>query len=167
MQCNKMRLSPVFRSFARHLSIIAVFVGGGWTSSAVAAPFPAYQVRLEIVRNGIFLGAPEATVLTGTPIPVEVLAAHPGALRVMQRVTAFPGAPEHKALLELEILGASQGALPRRLAAPTLGVSLGHAQTYELRTDQGSIRIRATVDGLADSPVTAADGLQTFAYPGI
>lgn len=162
-----MRISPVSRSTARTLSIIAAFAGCGWLPSVAAAPFPAYQVRLEIVRNGVFLGAPEATVATGLPIPVEVLAARPGALRVMQRVTAFPGAPDDKALLELEILGGVQGRSPRRIVAPTLGVSLGKAQTYELLTEQGSIRIRATVDGVAEAPLAATDGLQTFAYPGI
>lgn len=154
----------------RTASIIAAIGFCGWAASvpaAAPAPFPAYQVRLEIVRNGIFLGAPEATVATGMPSPVEVLTARPGALRVMQRVTAFPGAADDKALLELEILGPNRGAYPRRIVAPTFGVSLGRTQTYVLSTEQGSLSIRATVEGVNQAPQLPVDGLETFAYPEI
>lgn len=151
--------------------IIAVIASAGWAGDALAAtdrvPFAAYQVRLEVVRNGVFLGAPEATLVTGTPSPVEVLASRPGALRVMQRVTAFPGAADDKALLELEFLGSGQGPVPHRIVAPTIGVSLGRTQSYQLRTEQGELRIQATVEGLDQAPAVADDGLRTFAYPEI
>lgn len=167
MHCNIMRWKPVFRS----LSIIAAFCCGGWVMSAgaatEAAPFAAYQVRLEVMRNGVLLGSPEATLATGLPSPVEVLASRPGALRVMQRVTAFPGAAGDKALLELEFLGQGRGEVPNRIVAPTIGVSLGRAQIYEMSTEQGFLRIRATVEGLDHAPVVATDTLETFAYPEI
>lgn len=153
------------------MGIIAAICGCGWltsaTAAAEAAPYAAYQVRLEIVRNGVFLGAPEVTLATGMPSPVEVLESRPGALRVMQRVTAFPGAGGDKALLELEFLGPGQGAVPQRIVAPTLGVSLGQSESYEMSTAQGRLRIRATVEGLDQAPDVATDTLQTFAYPEI
>lgn len=151
--------------------IIAAICGAGWqtsvTAAAEAVPYAAYQVRLEVVRDGVFLGAPEATVATGTPSPVEVLESLPGTLRVMQRVTAFPGAGGDKALLELEFLGPGRGEAAHRIVAPTIGVSLGRAQSYEMSTEQGRLRIRATVEGLDRAPEAAIESLQTFAYPEI
>ena len=72
------------------------------------------------------------------------------------------GAADDKALLELESLGPNRGAYPRRIVAPTFGVSLGRTQTYVLSTEQGSLSIRATVEvKTADAMEKTADFLKT------
>lgn len=157
----------------RASSIIAAIGGtlllllGGYADAARAAKpsvFAAYQVRLEISRNGISLGAPESTVVTGESASLELgSAAHPGRVTMQQRVTGFPGADDSKALLELEFYRQGASRL-HRIVAPTFGVDLGRAQHYELRTEQGVIRILARVDGLHEAPGASTPGIQTAPY---
>lgn len=129
--------------------------------------FPAYHVTLEIARNGVHLGTPASTIAAGMPSRVEVgHQSRPGALMLQQRVTGFPGSADSKALLELEFFGSS-GGRRSRIAAPTLGVDLGQSELFEVKTEQGTMSIRATVEGRANSPAEAASGPVGIPFPEI
>lgn len=129
--------------------------------------YPAYEVALEISRNGVYLGGPVATAAEGEPTTADLFtpARSVPALRVSHRVTPFPGAEDSKALLELELFGVDRDGEARRLVAPTIGVDLGTEQSYEVRTPQGVISVRARVEGLALLDGTERDGPQGMAYP--
>lgn len=129
--------------------------------------YPAYEVRLEISRDGVHLGAPVATVSEGEPSTADLFtpARRQAALRVSHRVTPFPGAEDSKALLELELFSVDREGHARRLVAPTLGIDLGTEQAYEVGTPQGVIEVRAVVEGLALLDGTDRDGPQGQAYP--
>ncbi|MGQ0699234.1 MAG: hypothetical protein ACT4PZ_13435 [Panacagrimonas sp.] len=130
--------------------------------------FAAYHVILEIVRNGIHLGTPEATVAAGESSRVEVGPhSRPGTLMVQQRVTGFPGSSSSKALLELEFFGSSGGGRSSRIAAPTFGIDLGQSELFEVTTEQGTMSVRATVEGREHAPPQAASGPVGIAYPEI
>lgn len=149
--------------------IIAVFganlllMGLCLTAARASTPpaFAAYQVRLEISRNGVSLGAPESRVASGEAANLALDAGRRGAGMVQQRVTGFPGASDYKALLELELYGPGGRD---RIVAPTFGVDLGRAQLYELRTAQGLIRIVARVDGLEVATDTPRADIETMPY---
>ena len=129
--------------------------------------YAAYHVRLEVSRNRIHVGAPELTVPAGESATAQIYTGQRSApLLVNQRVTRFPGAGETRALLELEIFRLD-GDEPRRLVAPTLGVELGRAETYEVATAQGLLTVRATVEGR--DPVSGAEtgGPATSPYPAL
>jgi hypothetical protein len=129
--------------------------------------YPAYQVSLEISRNGVHLGAPVATAPEGEPITADLFtpARQQAALRVTHRVTPFPGAEDSKALLELELFRVDSGGEARRLVAPTIGVDLDTEESYEIRTPQGVITVLARVEGLALFDESDRDGPQGVAYP--
>lgn len=140
---------------------------GATTEALAPTGFAAYQVRLEITRNGVALGSPESTLARGESASLELIGgARQGNVLVQQRVTGFPGAGDYKALLELELYGPSRSG-SQRIVAPTFGIELGRSQLYEMRTEQGLIGIRATVDGLATAPDADSSGIQTMAYPEI
>lgn len=169
-------MNPMNRTLRRSIRIIAALALSSLGSTVHAddalgsdpiAGYASYHVRLEVVRNRVYMGAPEQLLSAGEPASAELDPGSPrGALRIQQRVTRFPGAGRTMALLELEFFGLDGGE-PQRLVAPTLGVELGVAQTYELRTPQGLINVRATVDGL--DPVHEEAGSQplTIPYPTI
>lgn len=159
----------------RHDRIIAAITFpllAGLSSAAPAdnpptARFAAYYVSLEIVRNGVHLRTPASTIPAGRPFRVEVgPQSRPGALMVQQRVTGFPGSSDSKALLELEFFGSS-GGRNSRIAAPTLGVDLGQSELFEVKTEQGTMSIRATVEGRQNAPAEAAAGPVGIPYPEI
>ncbi len=128
--------------------------------------YPAYEVRLEVARNGVHLGAPVVTAPEGESSTADLfLPRHRDALRVSHRVTPFPGAADSKALLELEFFGVGGDGRARRLVAPTLGVELGMVEYYEVRTTQGIITVRAIVEGLALLDDSLGGGPRGFAYP--
>ena len=128
--------------------------------------YPAYEVRLEVARNGVHLGAPVVTAPEGEASTADLfLPRHRDALRVSHRVTRFPGAEDSKALLELEFFGLGSDGRARRLVAPTLGVELGMVEYYEVRTAQGVITVRAMVEGLARLDDRFDKGPRGFAYP--
>lgn len=150
--------------------VVNLLLGGAYAVSATASTptaYATYQVRLEISRNGIYLGAPESTVANGESASLELngAASHRGAI-VQQRVTGFPGASDYKALLELELYGQGDAG-SQRIVAPTFGVELGRSQVYELPTDQGLIRILARVDGLQAETGEAPADIQTTPYTDI
>ena len=129
--------------------------------------YPAYEVSLEISRDGVHLGAPVATAYEGEPTTADLFtpARRQAALRVSHRVTAFPGAEDSKALLELELFRVDRDGQARRLVAPTIGIDLGMDHAYEVQTPQGVIHVRARVEGLALLDGTGRDGPQGVAYP--
>jgi hypothetical protein len=161
MPCKLRIIAPIA------LNLLVCSVTTATALETLQPGYPAYQVSLEIARNGVHLGAPVATSPEGEPITADLFtpAQRQAALRVSHRVTPFPGAEDSKALLELELFGIDGNGTTRRLIAPTLGVELGTDQTYEVRTTQGVIRVRARVEGLAVLETAQPDGPQGFAYP--
>lgn len=158
------RSKIIIAAFAVDLLFATAFAP---VAQALAPPaFAAYQVKLEITRNGISLGTPESTVTTGESASMELSAARPARMLLQQRVTEFPGAGETKALLELELYGVS-GAGSQRIVAPTVGIDLGRSQVYQWETEQGLISVRARVDGLEAVPNPDASGIQTTPYPEV
>lgn len=112
--------------------------------------YAAYEVRLEIARNGIHLGTPVTTVAAGEAATADLFAPARGEpIRISHRVSGFPGAEDSKVLLELELFRLV-GDRARRMVAPTIGVDLGTVEQFEVATAQGLVTIRATVEGLAD-----------------
>lgn len=161
MACKTRIIAPIA------LNLLACFTGRAIALETLQPGYPAYQVTLEISRNGVHLGAPVATAAEGEPITADLFtpSRRQAALRVSHRVTPFPGAEDSKALLELELFGIDGDGDRRRLVAPTIGVDLGTAQSYEVRTPQGVYSVRARVEGVALLDGTERDGPQGVAYP--
>lgn len=153
------RSNRIIAGFGANLLLIGLCLSAARASAQPA--FAAYQVRLEISRNGVPLGAPESRVATGEAANLVLDAGRRGFGRVQQRVTGFPGASDHKALLELELYGPGGR---ERIVAPTFGVDLGRAQLYELPTEQGLIRIVARVDGLEAATDGPPAEIETMPY---
>lgn len=131
------------------------------------AGYAAYHVRLEVARNRVHMGAPEQTLPAGESGTSQLdMGRRSSPLLVNQRVTRFPGAGETMALLELEFFRL-EGDQLRRLVAPTLGVELGKAETYEVATAQGLISVRATVEGRDPVTQDAGQGPTTTPYPSL
>lgn len=142
-------------------------VGVPISAQSGVAGFAAYTVRLEVIRNGVYVAAPPSTLAAGESGSVELVGgARQGTMRAIHRVTGFPGSGDSRALLELELYGLADGR-SRRIVAPTLGVELGVSELYELRTEQGLMRITATVEGIAPTFDEPSSALQTFAHPTI
>ena len=128
--------------------------------------FAAYEVRLDISRNGIHLGAPVARIASGESLQLELDEGGPAnAVLLQQRVRGFPGAGDSKALLELEFFGLQPGRRSERLLAPTFGIELGRTEVFHFSTERGVIRISATVSGRGVSEMEEKSAPQTFAYP--
>jgi hypothetical protein len=161
MPCKTRIIAPIA------LNLLACFAGPVGALETLQPGYPAYQVSLEIARNGVHLGAPVATAPEGEAITADLFTPtrRQAAMRVSHRVTPFPGAEDTKVLLELELFGMDRDGEPRRLVAPTLGVDLGTEQSYEIRTPQGVISVRARVEGLALLDGTERDGPQGVAVP--
>ena len=161
MACKTRIIAPIA------LNLLACFADSASALETLQPGYPAYVVTLEISRNGVHLGAPVATAAEGEPITADLFtpARRQAALRVSHRVTPFPGAEDSKALLELELFGVDRDGATQRLVAPTIGVDLGTEQSYEVRTPQGLINVRARVEGLALLDDTPRDGPQGLAYP--
>ena len=147
------------------LTLLAVVSLGAIAFENQPSGYAAYEVKLEVSRNGIHMGAPESTLNAGESSRVELgSGAGPGALTVQQRVSRFPGAEKSMALLELEFFGIADGQ-PKRLVAPTLGVELGQPEVYQVKTEQGVLLVRATVEGRGPVAGDAGGGPQGIAYP--
>lgn len=161
MPCKPRIIAPIA------LNLLAWCIGPAVALETLQPGYPAYQVSLEISRNGVHLGAPVATAPEGEPITADLFtpARRQAALRVSHRVTPFPGAEDSKALLELELFGVDRDGETRRLVAPTIGVELGTDQSYEVLTPQGVISVRARVEGLALLDDTQRDGPLGLPYP--
>lgn len=153
------RSSRIIAVFGANLLLIGLCLTAAGASTPPA--FATYQVRLEISRNGVALGAPESRVASGEAANLTLDAGLKGAGMVQQRVTGFPGASDYKALLELELYGPGGRD---RIVAPTFGVDLGRAQQYELPTEQGLIRIVARIDGLEAATDGPPADIQTMPY---
>lgn len=139
--------------------------GSAWAESAEG--FSAYQVTLEVIRNGVLVGVPTSTTAAGQSSRVELGPRSPGgSLWMQQRVSRFPGFAS-KALLELEFFGSERAAGRSRIAAPTFGIELGRPESFEVQTDEGTMLIRATVEGRSEAPAEAAMGPVGIPYPEI
>jgi hypothetical protein len=161
MLCKTRIIAPIA------LNLLACSTGPAAALETLQPGYPAYQVTLEISRNGVHLGAPVASAPEGEAITADLFtpARRQPALRVSHRVTPFPGAEDSKALLELELFGVDGEGEARRLVAPTIGVDLGTDEAYEIRTPQGVITVLARVEGLALLDESQRDGPQGTAYP--
>jgi hypothetical protein len=161
MACKTRIIAPIA------LNLLVCFAGPAAALETLQPGYPAYEVSLEISRNGVHLGAPVATAPEGEPITADLFtpARRQAALRVSHRVTPFPGAEDSKALLELELFGVDRDGEARRLVAPTIGIDLGTEQSYEVRTAVGVISVRARVEGLALLDGVEREGPQGLAYP--
>ena len=160
------RSVPIIAAIALY-SLVCIPSSANAPQDESIAGYAAYHVRLEVARNRVHVGAPELTLPAGESVTSQLdMGRRAAPLLVNQRVTRFPGAGETKALLELEFFRL-EGDGPRRLVAPTLGVELGKAETYEVATAQGLITVRATVEGR--EPVSEQDGRgpATTPYPAL
>lgn len=159
------RWIAIIAAFALLLPALSFAAGPGRPRTGPAA-FAAYEVRLEISRNGVHLGSPVARIVSGESLQLELDDAGPAnAILLQQRVRGFPGSGEYKALLELEFFGLQPGVRSERLLAPTFGIELGRTEVYHFSTTRGVIRIRATVSGRGTNEAEANSAPQTFAYP--
>ncbi|MGQ0503499.1 MAG: hypothetical protein ACT4P0_12980 [Panacagrimonas sp.] len=154
----------------RIIAAAAAFAIGFPAGNAWAEPvegFAAYHVTLEVVRNGVLVGAPVSTTVAGQASRVELgPRAQGGSLWMQQRVSRFPGFAS-KALLELEFFGSGRAPGRSRIVAPTFGIELGRPESFEVKTDEGTMLIRATVEGRSDAPVEAVSGPVGIPYPEI
>ncbi len=152
------------------IAACAMLLHGSLAAAAPSHPagsFKAYQVQLEIMRNGVELANPDSTLRSGESNTVQIgKPGQAGGVRLNQRVTAFPGAGDFKALLQLELYSRN-GSTEKRFAAPTFGIKLGRSEQFHLNTEMGRVSIRATVKGLQSDPTERASTIQTQAYPGI
>ncbi|HKY93547.1 MAG TPA: hypothetical protein VJM11_21015, partial [Nevskiaceae bacterium] len=119
--------------------------------------YSSYRVRLEVTRNGRPVCAQDTTVAAGESLEVP----RPSGdeeLRVLQRVTKFPGAAGSRALLEVQVF-ADDGREQWPVVSPTLGLELGAPEVYEVRTGHGLVRIKAVVEGATEDVRPADDGV--------
>ncbi|MGQ0529559.1 MAG: hypothetical protein ACT4PG_07000 [Panacagrimonas sp.] len=161
------RWIAIIAGFAALLPALSFAAGPGHPRTGQTS-FAAYEVRLEISRNGIHLGAPVARIVSGQSLQLELDEGGPAnAILLQQRVRGFPGLTDHKALLELEFFGLQPGMRSERLLAPTFGIELGRTEVHHFSTERGVIRIRATVSGKGAGEADTDSAPQTFAYPSI
>lgn len=160
------RSVPIIAALALY-SLVCVPSSANAPQDESIAGYAAYHVRLEVSRNRVHVGAPEQTLPAGESATSQIYTGQRTApLLVNQRVTRFPGAGDTRALLELEFFRLD-GDEPRRLVAPTLGVELGKAETYEVATAQGLLTVRATVEGRDPVSGSEAGGPTTSPYPAL
>ena len=160
------RSVPIIAAIALS-SLVSIPGAANAPDDGAGAGFATYHVRLEVARNRVHMGAPEQTLPAGESVTAELdMGRQAAPLLVNQRVTRFPGAGDTMALLELEFFRVDDDG-PRRLVAPTLGVELGKAETYEVATAQGLISVRATVEGRDPVTQDAGQGPQTTPYPAL
>lgn len=126
------------------------------TCARATAPdaIQAYQVRLQLSRDGVSLPVSLLTVEAGEPARFELDCPKCGVLRVHQRVTAFPGSQGKRVLIELELFRLRDGRT-ERLVAPTLGARLGRLQLERFRTDIGLIEVRVAVHQTRSAAISA------------
>lgn len=140
-----MRRRPVIIA-AITLNLFA-FPMAGHAGDDDPAGFSTYRVQIEVTRNGVPICAQDATVAAGQSLEVEPSReASASTLRVLQRVTKFPGAADSRALIEVQVFR-TDGPQQRLVVAPTLGVELGEPEIYEVKTGHGVVRITTIVEG--------------------
>lgn len=136
-----------------------IFLSASARAERPAEPaFAAYDLQLEITRDGLRAPAPALRIPVGEPARFEMSCPRCGTLRVHQRIKRFPGTQGQRVLVELEIFQVA-GARLNRLVAPTLGLWLGEAHTSSFKTEIGTLEIRAQVAGVGvlAQPTSAVD----------
>jgi hypothetical protein len=131
--------------------------------SGAGQGFSSYRVRIEVTNDGRPVCSQDLEVPAGES--QEVPSSGAGEpLRVLQRVTRFPGAGDSRALIEVQVFG-TRGDQQRPIVAPTLGVELGTPEVYEVRTNQGLVRISTVVEGGTQDFRDDPDGITFDTHP--
>lgn len=119
-------------------------MANGDEGASASEGYSTYRVQVEVTRNGVPVGAQDATVPAGETL--ELARLDDTDLRVLQRVSRFPGAADSRALVEFQVFR-TDGERQKLMDAPTLGVELGETEVYEVKTVRGVVRIQAIVEG--------------------
>jgi hypothetical protein len=138
------RRSPIIAAIT--LNLLAFPHAGGAGESRPGAGYSTYRVQLEVTRDGRPVCTQDKTVSAGESLEVAQAYGSDHELRVLQRVTKFPGAADSRALIEVQVYS-TEGDQQWPIVAPTLGVELGTTEVYEVKTGEGLVRIRAVVEG--------------------
>lgn len=148
----------MMKKTAISLFLIMFISTSAWAGRPSEAGFAAYDLQLEITRDGMRVPSPALRVPAGEPARFEMGCPRCGTLRVHQRIKRFPGTQGQRVLVELEIFQVV-GGRQNRLVAPTLGLWLGEAQSSSFKTDIGTLEIRARVEGVGvlAQPTSAVD----------
>jgi hypothetical protein len=142
--------STMSRSFVAVLVFALLSVPPGAAVAVDAGP-TAYELNLELSRNGQALGRGRSHSDAGVPDSLAMPTAQLGILEVHHRVSRFPGSQGQRVLVQLEIFR-QKGARRVRLLAPTVGVWLGEEQVSRFQTEAGLIEIRTRVSAAAPRP---------------